>query len=268
MPEIARGLSTPRLLVGLYGTLCILAFPILAWIFRAPHKSSIVAITLILTACNTPPMYETRARAYLEKQGVAPELILRLEERKPLTAREAASLEHLGDSLVLHRLPGNPITALLHLLASNPSIPASMIARLAANRDEEVRWGVAYNSSTRVEILLPLRTPGKYSTMNEYLARNPRMPTEVLLEMYRNKEANRVGFAMNPNCPVDLMREIAEQGTDLDRTWLAANPGLPPDLIALLARDPSENVQRFLAQNHVFKNWKSEGDAPATGGLQ
>jgi len=43
----------------------------------------------------------------------------------------------------------------------------------------------------------------------------------------------------------------------LDRTWLAANPNLPPDLIALLARNPSENVQRRLAQNPAFRHWKA-----------
>jgi len=224
-----------------------------------------MASVLALTACNAPPLYESRAQEYLAKQGVPSSLIVRLVERKPLSDRDAATLEELGNTMVLHLLPGNPITALLHLLASNPSIPASMIARLAANRDEEVRWGVAYNPNAPVETLLRLRTPGKYSTMNEYLARNPRIPTEVLLQMYRNTESNRSAFAMNPNCPADLMREIAELGTDMDRSWLAANPNLPTDLIARLARDPSENVQRFLAQNRAFKNWKAAGGDSATG---
>jgi len=218
-----------------------------------------MAVVLALTACNAPPLYESRAQEYLAKQGVPSSLVVRLVERKPVSDREAARLEDLGDTVVLHLLPGSPITALLHLLASNPSIPASMIARLAANRDEEVRWGVAYNPNAPVETLLRLRTPGKYSTMNEYLARNPRIPTEVLLQMYRNTESNRSAFAMNPNCPADLMREIAGQGTDLDRSWLAANSNLPADLIARLALDPSENVQRILAQNPAFKHWKTSG---------
>jgi hypothetical protein len=229
------------------------------------HKLGLsFALALGLTACNAPPIYETQAHEYLEKQGVTNDLIVRLEERKPLTESEAVMLEQFGNKTLLHLLPGNPITAVLHLLASNPSVPISMIERLAANRDEEVRWGVAYNPSAPIKLLLPLRTPGKYSTTNEYLARNPRIPTEVLVEMYRNKEANWVGFAMNPNCPADLMREIAGQGNDLDRTWLAANPNLPPDLIALLARDPSENVQRFLAQNRAFKDWQAAGGDTAT----
>ena len=223
---------------------------------------SLVLLPLLM-ACNAPPMYNTRAQEYLQEQGVSNDLILRLGDRKPLTESEAVMLEEFGNKWV-HLLPGNPVTAVLHLLASNPSISVSMIVRLAVSRDEEVRWGVAYNRSAPVEILLRLRTPGKYSTMNEYLARNPSIPTEILLQMYRNKEASWVEFAMNPNCPVDLMREIAEQGTDMDRTWLAANPNLPPDLIARLARDPFRGVQHFLAQNRAFKEWKAESGVSAT----
>lgn len=238
--------------------------PMMARVFAAACRLSLfVALVLALAACNAPPMYETRAQEYLAKQGVPSDLIDRLAERKPLSDGEAAMLEDLGDTVVLHLLPSNPITALLHLLANNPSIPPSMIVRLAAHRDEEVRWGVAYNPNAPVEVLLSFRTPGVYTTMNEYLARNPRVPVEVLVAMYRGKEANRVGFAMNPNCPLDLMREIAGLGTDLDRSWLAANPNLPPDLIALLARDPSQNVQRVLAQNPAFTHWTARaGDSP------
>lgn len=244
-------------------------FPGISW----PHLSGLVitarkrglsfALALGLTACNAPPMYETQAHEYLEKQGVSSDLIVRLEERKPLTESEAVMLEQYENKVLLHLLPGNPITAVLHLLANNPSIPAPMIVRLAANRDEVVRLGVVYNPSAPSETLLALRTHGKYSTMNTMLAQNPRIPTEVLVEMYRNQESIKMSFAMNPNCPLDLMREIADQGTDFDRTVLAANPSLPVDLIARLARDPSENVQCFLAQNRAFKNWKAAGGASA-----
>lgn len=211
----------------------------------------IFILATILQACNAPPLYEKYAEEYLGQRGIPKPVITRLVERAQLSGEEAAMLSRFDSR------------AVKHLLASNPSIPESLILTLAKHPDEEVRWGVAYNPSSPVATLLSLRTPGQYSTMNEYLARNPRLPLDVLIAMYRGKEANKVGFAMNPNCPPELMREIAESGTDLDRTWLAANPSLPPDLIARLARDSSENVQRFLAQNRAFKNWKaSAGELP------
>lgn len=104
--------------------------------------------------------------------------------------------------------------------------------------------------------LLALRVAGRYATMNEYLARNPALPREIIVAMYRGGEANKVAFAMNPALPEDLMREIAASDKDLDRTWLAANPSLPADLVASLAQDPAENVRGFLQQNPAFKRWQ------------
>lgn len=203
---------------------------------------------LLLAACNAPPMYGTRAQQFLEKKGVPQATILRLVERKPLTADEAVRLEAFRD------------TAVRHLLAANPSIPREMILRLSADTDEEVRWGAADNPNAPVGRLLVLRDAGRYSTMNEYLARNPALPREVIVAMYRGGEANKAGFAMNPALPEDLMRDIAATGSDLDRTWLAANPSLPADLAARLAEDPSENVRRFLAQNPALRKARALSD--------
>ncbi len=186
-------------------------------------------------------MYELRAQQFLEKQGVPSATISRLAERQPLAAEEAARLEGFRD------------TAVRHLLARHPGIPQEMILRLSADPDEEVRWGAAGNPRTPPERLLALRVAGRYATMNEYLARNPALPVEVIVAMYRGGEANKVAFAMNPALPVELMREIAASANDLDRTWLAANPSLPPELMERLARDEAENVRRFLKQNPAFK---------------
>lgn len=199
---------------------------------------------LLLAACNSPPLYETRARNFLEGQGIAQATITRLTERQPLVADEAARLEAFRD------------TAVRHLLASNPGIAPEMILRLSADADEEVRWGAACNPRTPPERLLALRVVGRYATMNEYLARNPALPREIIVAMYRGGEANKVAFAMNPALPEDLMREIAASDKDLDRTWLAANLSLPADLVASLAQDPAENVRRSLQQNPAFKRWQ------------
>lgn len=217
-----------------------------------------VSLAFALSACNAPPMYGARAQQYLKTQGVSNDLILRLLERRALSESEAMMLERFGDHWFQQLLPGNPITAVLHLLASNPSIPTSMIERLAGSSDEEVRRAVAYNPSTPIETLKSFRTPGAYSLMNESLARNPRMPADVLTDMYRNREANKASFAMNPGCPPELMREIAEHEGDFERTWLAGNVNLPEDLMVKLEKDPSENVQRFLSQNSAYKSWRSK----------
>lgn len=63
----------------------------------------------ILQACNAPPLYEVRAREFLEKQGISSNLIVRLEERKPLTEREATILEELGSTRCCICYPTTPI---------------------------------------------------------------------------------------------------------------------------------------------------------------
>lgn len=199
---------------------------------------------LLLAACNSPPLYETRARSFLERQGVAPATITRLTERQPLAADEAARLEGFRD------------TAVRHLLAGNPGLAQEMILRLSADADEEVRWGAAGNPRTPPERLLALRVAGRYATMNEYLARNPALPREIIVAMYRGGEANKVAFAMNPALPEELMREIAATGSELDRIWLATNPSLPPSLMQTLEADASEGVRRSLEQNPAWKRWR------------
>jgi hypothetical protein len=199
---------------------------------------------LLLAACNSPPLYQTRAQQFLERKGVPQATITRLIQRQPLAADEAARLEGLRDA------------AVGHLLASNPGIPAEMILRLSADSDVEVRWGTAYNPRTPVARLLALRDAGKYSTMNEHLARNPALPREVMVAMYRGGEANKVAFAMNPGLSEDLMRDIANTGDELARIWLAGNPSLPPELMETLERDLAEGVRRSLEQNPAWKRWR------------
>jgi hypothetical protein len=201
-------------------------------------------IGVLLAACNSPPLYQTRAQDFLQRKGVSQATITRLIQRQPLAADEAVRLEGFRDP------------AVLHLLASNPSIPAAMILRLSTDGDVEVRWGTAYNPSTPVARLLALRDAGKYSTMNEHIARNPALPVEVMVAMYRGGEASKLGFAMNPALPEELMRDIASTGNELDRIWLAGNPSLSPPLLEALEGDASEAVRRSLEQNPAWKQWR------------
>ncbi len=201
----------------------------------------LMALAVTLAACNAPPLYEKRAREFLAKQGVSSSVIARLEERRPPTADEAAALTQYDN------------IAVLHLVGNNPGTPRPLLERLSKHHNFEVRTGVAYNPTTPLDLLLPLRTPGQYTTVNEHLARNPQIPQEILWEMYRNGEAQRISLGMNPNCPREIMVEIVTSGNEGERTWLAANPNLPPELMDRLEKDPSELVRKFLAQNPTYK---------------
>jgi hypothetical protein len=191
-------------------------------------------------SANEPPSYERQAREFLWKKGVPNDLVDKLTKGKPLQPAEAEQLAQYEN------------TAVLHLLGGNPGTPQPIVAKLSRHTDFEVRSGVAVNPNASTELLLTLRTVGKYTTVNSMLARNPRIPQNVLWEMHRKREAHMADLAMNPNCPQELMRTIAAKGNDIDRAWLATNPNLPADLAKTLANDSSPMVRGHFESNPTY----------------
>ena len=124
----------------------------------------------------------------LEKNGFGEDLIIRLIERKQPSSEEVEKLSHFEN------------IAVIHLLSSNPSIPQSLIHRFSQHKSFEVRTGIASNPKTPLNVLQVLRTPGKYTTMNDYIARNPNITSDLLWEMHRNGEARYTSLGLNPNC--------------------------------------------------------------------
>lgn len=204
-------------------------------------KPNLLILTLVVLlgsfGCNAPPLYEKHAREFLQQQGVSAEIISKLTQRKRLELAEAQQLAQYDN------------IAVLHLLGENAGTPPAIISQLAGHKNFEVRTGIAVNPNTPIELLLSLREPGKYTTLNDTLARNPQLSTAVLRDMYKNGETGYVSLSLNPNCPPDIMREIARKGNEIDRAWLAKNPNLPPDLVKQLAQDESKLVRDYLQSN-------------------
>jgi hypothetical protein len=204
-------------------------------------KSHIARIALLLAlflcSCNSPPHYALRAEAYLKMKNVSQSVITRLTQRQALTKNEVEMLVQFD------------YIPVLHLVGANPGTPVAILEQLAKHHHFEVRTGIAANQHAPLDLLLPLRTMGEYTTVNRALASNSRIPQIVLWEMYRNHEAGLTSFASNENCPQELMREIASKGNWLDRQCLARNPSLPPDLFERLKDDPNKLVRANLAMN-------------------
>lgn len=208
-------------------------------------------LALFLYSCNSPPLYESRARIYLKIKNVSQSVITRLTLRQALTKSEVEMLVQFD------------YIPVLHLVGANPGTPVEILERLAKHHDFEVRTGVAANNHAPLDLLLPLRTVGEYTTVNSVLATNPQIPQSVLWEMYRNREALLASLAGNENCPQELMREIASKGDWLDRLSLARNPSLPPDLFERLKDDPNKLIRANLARNpslppHLFETMKND----------
>lgn len=215
------------------------------------HRSACLLVASLvlwlLTACvpaNSPPLFHSRAESFLKSRGVAHPLVRKLIDETPLSPDEARALAAYGDP------------ATLHLVVANAGAPADLVARLAEHQNEEVRWGAATNPKLASELQARLRTPGRYSTMNSYLARNPTLPAEVIRTMYRSKEASAASIAMNPSCPPDVVNDILANQPEDVRIWLAWNRGLSGEAFERLERDPSDGVARMLRANPAFARWK------------
>ncbi len=197
---------------------------------------------LFLISCNSPPLYRSRAEDFLQAQEMEPDLISRLTDGNPLESSEIERLLAFGNM------------AVTHLVAANTSTPEPVLRQLAKHRNREVRIGVAINEAAPLEVLLDLRSPGRYSTVGCALARNSRVPQKVLVEMYRRGEATLSCFANNRRCPRTVMVEIVRKGDGVARTGLAINPGLPPDLYREMRKIPSDRVQGYLDANPAYKD--------------
>ena len=200
--------------------------------------SPLIIITqLLVSSCNGPPLYPKRAKEFLISQGESTEMIQKLINRKPLNTGESGRISQYNN------------IAVLHLLASNESTPLPILQRLAKHQSFEVHTGLVSNKSVPFEILITFRTEGKYTTVNDSIARNPSLPPSILLEMYNNGEIGNVSPALNPNCPEEVMWKIYKTGRSVDRAWLSKNPNLPLELFESLnsSKDP-------LIESHIKNN--------------
>lgn len=216
------------------------------WNVRTAFAGLLVGLLLACVPANSPPLFHTRAKAFLASRGVAPELADKLVNEQPLAPDEALQLVAFDDP------------ATLHLVAANAGTPAEWVARLAEHRSEEVRWGAATNAKLTPDAQSRLRTPGRYSTMNSYLARNPALPAELIRTMYRTNEASAASIAMNPSCPPDVVDDILANQPEDVRIWLAWNRGLSADVFDRLERDPSDGVARMLRANPSYERLKRQ----------
>lgn len=207
--------------------------------------SFLLTSALLLVSCrNTPPIYRPRARAVLERQGISSETIDNLINFRGLQDKEIQILLSNGDP------------AVLHLLGRNPSIPIDLIERLSKHPQPEVRYGVAANPKTRFDLLMRLRMLNQYATINEYIARNPSVPEELLKTMLDHGEVSLGALASNPNLTPELIDIVIRDGNEIDRAIVARNPNLSLQNIRELEDQDSALVRQHLLVNPVYREYR------------
>jgi len=140
-----------------------------------------------------------------------------------------------------------------------------VLAKLAEDEDEYVRWYVARNPNTSPEILAQLASDDD-EDVRASVAKNPNTLLEVLTKLAEDKVADvRWAVAENPNTPLEILAKLADDESNTVRYLVAKNPNTPPEVLAKLAKDDDEDVRYVVAknpnvsnkQNSKRKTWKS-----------
>lgn len=106
------------------------------------------------------------------------------------------------DSKVLARLANDEDEDVRWYVAQNPNTPAEALAQLANDEDAYTRENVALNPNTSAEALAQLANDTEW-TMRWYVAKNSNTPVDILVQLANDEdEAVRKAAMDNPNCPV------------------------------------------------------------------
>lgn len=179
-------------------TLCFLAACSLA-----------VSLQMTLTSCNLAggAYPEKGGPKFLIEHGFSELLAERVVQGDALEPAELESLSKLNN-INVH-----------FLLARNPHLPPSAIARFVRDRDDFVRSGAAQNSSLNEQHIESLMNDFSHTVLIG-LAGNPILSDERQMQLRR---INRIGlsyFAMNPNCAKDLRDAILASEDSDAKYWL------------------------------------------------
>ncbi|WP_161768762.1 variant leucine-rich repeat-containing protein, partial [Picosynechococcus sp. NKBG042902] len=158
-------------------------------------------------------------------------------------------------SLAAHPDPEIAVPAKCHL-HSTITINPAWESEALANRLSNIKGGRAKYKEYKNEILVLIWNGTAAENiqflpveMRARVAENPNCPLELLQQLAHDKnELVRAKVAENPNCPPALLQKFAHDDKFV-RTGVAKNPNCSPALLQQLASDENENVRAEVAQN-------------------
>jgi hypothetical protein len=126
-------------------------------------------------------------------------------------------------------LPDSKLNRCRCVLAANPNVDPQRLAMLANDPDQSVRWRVAANPATPIEVLVSLAEDMDPFGCAVEVAGNPSTPIEVLKRFSRSRDSEIVeNVARNPATPASLL-------VSLSRTRRAARG----DILGAIAENPN-----------------------------
>ncbi len=127
-------------------------------------------------------------------------------------------------------------------IARDPATPAAVLALLADNEAETVRFLVAGNESTSLAALERLADDTS-DAVREEVARHPHV-SSALLEKLATDPYEEVRFEVvaHPNAPAAALAMLAKSASPKMRAQVARHPNTPTDVLSILAQDADEHV--------------------------
>lgn len=133
-------------------------------------------------------------------------------------------------------------------VAKNPNTPLEVLAELAKDQLNDVRREVAKNPNTSAEILSDL-AKDQDGGIRYYAADNRHIPPEVLAELAKDQHVSvRRCVAGNSTSPETLSKLAQDQDKDV-RFYVAMNRHTSSQVLSDLAKDQEYRVRRCVAEN-------------------
>ena len=160
---------------------------------------------------------ETRVRAAAVRNPNCPQALLRsfAADPDPVTRLNTATNTSCGADL-LQQLSVDADLRVRVAAARNPNCPQALLRSFAADPDPVMRGNVASNPNCPPDDLLEQMSTDHHSGVVKDLARRVQCPESVLRILSSHKTiAVRRAVAAHPNCPLDLMAELAAADNNL-----------------------------------------------------
>lgn len=114
------------------------------------------------------------------------------------------------------------------MVARNPHLAPEEIDLFISDGNDFARSGAACNPGLTPAQIDQLTRDSSHTVYCQ-LAGNTALSEEALLRIHRQRNPGLVWFAMNPNCPASIRKEIEGSQDDLARRWLEITDGWKRD---------------------------------------
>ena len=146
-------------------------------------------ILITVSSCKFGPAHpDVDGPSYLRQHGYSEETISKLLANKEI------------DEQLLQKLAVEESTDVRFLVAQNPHLPEKLYDALLNDDDSFVKGGAAANPRISRSHAIMISRSGDH-TVGLYLARNPNVDKDVLIDLHEKYGMELVWFAFNPKCP-------------------------------------------------------------------